>query len=194
MIEKEKLVGFDKHEYAPMIREKTAQMLTMLLQEKQPKKVLEIGTFLGYSAGLILQACPSARLVTVEKNEQNAADAKENLKKAGVLDRCEVVCSDAIDFLQANSEEKFDFVFLDGAKGQYYKYLPFLKSMLTSGGVLFADDILYYGLVLSEEKVQHKHRSIVNNLRKFLQILTEDEDFQTQIFQIEDGVSVSVKK
>ena len=193
MIKKEELVGLDRFEYAPMIREKTAQMLVKLLKEYQPKKVLEIGTFLGYSAGLILETCQMATLVTVEKDEQKVADARKNLSQFGT--RCEVVCADAIDFLQQNNQgEKYDFVFLDGAKGQYVKYLPLLKNLLSKGGVLFVDDIMYYGLVKSQEKIIHKHRSIVNNLRKFLEMLENDQDFETQIYEIEDGYSVSVKK
>ena len=66
--------------------------------------------------------------------------------------------------------------------------------MLNDGGVLFADDILYYGLVNSEEKVIHKHRSIVNNLRKFIEEIKTDQDFKTEIFDFEDGVSISIKK
>lgn len=194
MIEKEKLVGLDKHDYAPMLREESAKLLLEILQEKQPKKVLEIGTFLGYSAALILQTCPNCQLTTIEKSEENAADAKENLKNLGFEARCEVVCCDAMDYLEQTKNQTFDLIFLDGPKGQYHKYLPYLKKMLKSGGVLIADDILFYGYVKSQEKIEHKHRSIVNNLRKFLGQITTDKDFETKIYEIEDGVSVSVKK
>ena len=69
-----------------------------------------------------------------------------------------------------------------------------MKNLLSKGGVLFVDDIMYYGLVKSQEKIIHKHRSIVNNLRKFLEMLENDQDFETQIYEIEDGYSVSIKK
>lgn len=193
MIEKNKLVGLERFEYAPMIREQTSQHLLKLLREKQPKNILEIGTFLGYSAGLILENCPNATLVTVEKDPQKVEDARKNLAMFGK--RCEVVCADAIDFLQNETRNShYDFIFLDGAKGQYHKYLPFLKESLKKDGVLFVDDIMYYGLVKSQAKIIHKHRSIVNNLRKFLAMLENDEGFETQVFEIEDGFSVSIKK
>ena len=194
MIDKEKFIGFEKHEYAPIIREKTAQLLTQLLHEKKPQKVLEIGTFLGCSASLILQECPNCFLKTVEKDVQNVADAKQNLENLGFGGRFEVVCCDAIEFLERENSEQYDFIFLDGPKGQYYKYYPLLKAMLKSGGVLMADDIMYYGLVKSNEKIIHKHRSIVNNLRKFLQIITTDAEMETTVYDFEDGVSVSIKK
>lgn len=194
MIEKESLVGFDKHDYAPMLREESAKLLVKILKGKKPQNILEIGTFLGYSAALILQTCPNAHLTTIEKSQENACDAMENLKNLGLATRCSVVCCDAMDFLQQTKNENYDLIFLDGPKGQYNKYLPYLKEMLKSGGVLIADDILFYGYVKSQEKIEHKHRSIVNNLRKFLNEITTDRDFDTQIFEIEDGVSVSIKK
>ena len=133
-------------------------------------------------------------MTTVELNPQNAQNALTNLKKLGFEDRVKVVCSDALDFLKTlGDDQMFDFVFLDGAKGQYIKYLPYLKSHLNAGGVLFADDVLFYGMVTSHEKIAHKHRSIVNHLRDFLQTLQDDNDFETKIYDFDDGVSVSIK-
>lgn len=194
MVDKEKLVGFEKHDYAPMVREKTEKLLIELLKNKKPKRVLEIGTFLGYSASVILNECPECFLKTIEKDNQNALDAKQNLETLGFTGRFDIVCCDAIDFLQQANKEKYDFIFLDGPKGQYYKYYPFLKGLLNKGGVLMADDIMYYGLVKSDEKIVHKHRSIVNNLRKFLQMITTDNEVETIVYDFEDGVSISIKK
>ena len=188
-MEKEKLVGLSRHEYAPIIRPQTERLLKSLLKKHNPKTCLEIGTFLGYSASCILNEC-DCTLTTVEKDAQNYADAKENLKEFS--SRVEIVHADAMDFLKQNTK-KFDFIFLDGAKGQYYKYLPYLKDCLNAGGVLMADDVLFYGLV-SAEKVLHKHRSIAMHLRLFLQSLQNDADFKTTIYDFEDGVSVSEKR
>ena len=194
MIEKEKFVGYSRHEYCPTIREKTKTLLLDTINSKKPKRLLEIGTFVGYSAAVMLEAEKDLKIVSLEKDAQNAKDAKENLKNFGFEKRAEVVCCDAIDYLETHQDEKFDFVFLDGPKGQYFKYLPYIKKMLNDGGVLFEDDILYYGLVNSGEKVIHKHRSIVNNLRKFIEEIKTDKDFKTEIFDFEDGVSISIKK
>lgn len=190
-MEKTKLIGLERFEYAPMIRPKTEELLRKLVRENKPKKCLEIGTFLGYSASCILEECQDLKLISLEKNPENVRDAKENLKDFD--DRVEIICCDALDYLK-NSKEKFDFIFLDGAKGQYYIYLPYLKQLLNSKGVLVADDILFYGLVKSSEVVKHKHRSIVEHLRAFLKSLKEDEDFETVIYDFEDGVSVSKKR
>ena len=191
MKEKEQLVGFDAHDYCPFVREKTEQALCKLLKEFKPKKVLEIGTFLGYSEGVILENLTDCEVVTVEKDEQNAQNACKNLQQFS--QRVKVVNADAFDFLTKN-EDVFVFIFLDGAKGQYYKYLPYLDSALKVGGVLVADDVLFYGLVNSKEKIKHKHRSIVNNLRKFLDVLQNSDVFETEVFDFDDGLSVSIKR
>ena len=189
-MEKENLKGFDAHEYRPIIRPQTEELLVELIKKYRPKHVLEIGTFLGYSAGLMCEVDENMHITTLEKDEQNVRDAKENLKRFG--ERVEVICCDAFDFLK-NTDKQFDFIFLDGPKGQYVNYLPYLKKLLETGGVLMADDVLFYGMVSSDGFVKHKHRSIVEHLRTFLQNLQSDPDFKTQIFDFEDGVSVSVK-
>ena len=194
MIKKENFIGYSNHEYCPVIRELTKALLLETIKKKKPQKLLEIGTFVGYSSAVMLEASETLEIISLEKDPQNVKDAKQNLKNLGFEKRAEVVCCDAIDYLETHQDEKFDFVFLDGPKGQYFKYLPYIKKMLNDGGVLFADDILYYGLVNSEEKIIHKHRSIVNNLRKFIDQIKSDESFDTQIYDIEDGVSISIKK
>lgn len=194
MKSKEDFIGFDKHEYNPIIRLKSEELLRKIVREKHPKSVLEIGTYLGYSAAVIMEEAAECFVTSIEKNAQNANDAVLNLNELGYAGRFEIICCDAIDFLNKNKDKQYDFIFLDGPKGQYINYLPILKKMLRSGGVLIADDILFYGLVGSKEKIVHKHRSIVEHLRKFLQELKQDKDFETTIYEFEDGISVSIKK
>ena len=192
MKEKEKFTGFQEHDYKPIIREKSLALLIDLLKKHKPKQILEVGAFIGYSAAVMLETCPNAYVVTVEKDEENAKFAIQNLNELGFVDRFEVANQDAYDFLIEN-KKKFDFIFLDGPKGQYIKYLPYLKECLNKGGVLVADDIMFYGLVSFDGKIDHKHRSLVNNLRKFLDALKADKDFSTEIHDFEDGMSVSIK-
>ncbi len=192
MKEKEQFVGFDRFEYKPIIRQRSELLLKELVQTHQPKRILEIGTFIGYSAACMLEAFEGAHITTLEKDEKNFLDAKENLKVYGK--RANLVHCDAFDFLRENVDKTFDLVFLDGPKGQYMKYLPFLKQMLPVGGVLICDDILLHGLVKGEEKVAHKHRSMVNNLRKFLDDLAADANFETTFYDFEDGISISIKR
>ncbi len=192
-MDKEKLIGVEQFDYLPMLRPLTEELLKSVLIKQKPKKILEIGTFLGYSAAVMLETVKEAHITTIEKSEQNACYAKENLEKFG--ERVDVICCDAINFLEtAYKSEKFDLIFLDGPKGQYLTYYPYLKQMLEVGGVLICDDVLFHGMVKKEEKIEHKHRSLVVNLRKFLELLLKDEDFATTLYEFEDGVTISILK
>lgn len=194
MKDKEEFVGFAEHEYSPIVREKSIEFLRELIKKHRPKNILEIGTFIGYSASVMLEADKDCFVTTIEINEENAKDATKNLTNLGFEGRFVVLNCDAYEFLQNHQEEQFDFIFLDGPKGQYFKYLPYLKKMLKKGGFLLADDVLFYGLVKAEGHVEHKHRTIVNNLRKFLSDIQNDSDFETTIYDFANGMSLSRKK
>lgn len=193
MKKKEEFFGYENYDYNPIIRPQSQDLLVSLLKENKPKQILEIGTFIGYSCALMLETCPDVFVTTIEKDKQNYEYAIKNLEDLGFMGRYKAINCDAMDFLIRDKNSKFDLIFLDGPKGQYYKYLPYLKEMLCKGGILVVDDVMFYGLVQSDGKIAHKHRSIVNNLRKFLDMLKNDADFDTQIFEFEDGVSVSRK-
>ena len=193
MEKKEDFKGFNKDEYVPILRDESISFLYDLAKKLQPKKILEIGTYIGYSASILLSCSPNCTLDTVEIKEENANLARENLKNFG--ERAKVFCQDAKDFIETKLKEKkkYDFIFLDGPKGQYIRYLPILKELLESGGVLVADNVYFHGMVKMEGKIPHKHRSIVNNLRQFINEISIDSNLQTTIYDIGDGISVSYK-
>ena len=178
--------------YIPIIRDNTAQALINVCKEKNPKKILEIGTAIGYSGLLMLQNC-QAYLYTIEKDEQRLAEAEKNFKLFGQEARVKLILDDALIALEklCNDNEKFDLIFLDGAKGQYIKYYPLIKKLLNRDGILFTDNIYMHGMVKSEGKIAHKHRSMVVNLRKYIELLKNDKDFTTNFYDIDDGYSIS---
>lgn len=178
--------------YIPIIRDNTAQALISVCKEKNPKKILEIGTAIGYSGLLMLQNC-QAYLYTIEKDEQRLAEAEKNFKLFGQEARVKLILDDALIALEklCKDNEKFDLIFLDGAKGQYIKYYPLIKKLLNHDGILFTDNIYMHGMVKSEGKIAHKHRSMVVNLRKYIELLKNDKDFTTNFYDIDDGYSIS---
>ena len=178
--------------YIPIIRDNTAQALINVCKEKSPKKILEIGTAIGYSGLLMLQNC-QAYLYTIEKDEQRLAEAEKNFKLFGQEARVKLILDDALIALEklCKDNKKFDLIFLDGAKGQYIKYYPLIKKLLNRDGILFTDNIYMHGMVKSEGKIAHKHRSMVVNLRKYIELLKNDKDFTTNFYDIDDGYSIS---
>lgn len=188
----EEIANRAREGYIPIIRDNTAQALISVCKEKNPKKILEIGTAIGYSGLLMLQNC-QAFLYTIEKDEQRLAEAEKNFKLFGQEARVKLILDDALIALEklCKDNEKFDLIFLDGAKGQYIKYYPLIKKLLNRDGILFTDNIYMHGMVKSEGKIAHKHRSMVVNLRKYIELLKNDKDFTTNFYDIDDGYSIS---
>ena len=155
--------------------------------------ILEIGTATGASGIALLEVCPQARLTTIEKNVSFAREAAANFAAAGVEDRARLIVGDAAEVLPTLSDE-YDFVFLDGPKVQYVKWLPRLKALLAKGGLLLADDVLLYGWVDGSVPVPAKRHSLADRIRDYLAAVAADEDLVTSVLRIGEGVAVSVKR
>lgn len=177
----------------PVADDETLQFLLVTLSMKKPERILEIGTAVGLSGVAMLGACPAAKLTTIELEEERYIEAKANFSEFGVSERVTAHLGDAGEIL-AMMDGKFDFVFLDGPKAQYEKYLFDLKRLMNDGAVLFSDDVLLYGWVSGEQPTPQKRRSIVEKIRGYLDALTSDNDFITSVLDIGDGVALSVYK
>jgi predicted O-methyltransferase YrrM len=177
----------------PVADDETLQFLLLTLAMSKPQRILEIGTAVGLSSVAMLLACPETKLTTMELEEERYIEAKENFAYFGVTDRVTAHLGDAGEIL-AMMDGEFDFVFLDGPKAQYEKYLFDLKRLMKKGGILFADDVLLYGWVSGEEPTPQKRHSIVDKIRSYLHTVTEDKDFITSVLNVGDGVALSVYK
>lgn len=175
----------------PVADDETLNFLLVTLAMCKPKRILEIGTAVGLSAVAMLYACPDAKLTTMELEEERYVEAKGNFSHFGVTDRVTAHLGDAGEIL-AMMDGEFDFVFLDGPKAQYEKYLFDLKRLMKKGAILFADDVLLYGWVSGEEPTPQKRHSIVDKIRSYLQTVTADKDFITSVLNVGDGVALSV--
>ena len=190
-MEKREFAGIDKDSYVPIMKDESMSFLSKLCVENKPKRILEIGTYIGYSASVMLSSC-EAKVVTLEKIKENAELARKNLES--FKDRVKVVECDAGEYIEREDIDKFDLIFLDGPKGQYINYLPYLKRLLNKNGLLVADNVYFHGLVKNGGFVKHKLRTLVVNLRKFLEAISCDDDFDTTIYNFGDGLNVSRKK
>ena len=175
----------------PVADDETLNYLLVTLKALRPRRILEIGTAVGLSAAAMLYACPDATVTTMELDEERYMEAKKNFKKLGVESRVTSYLGDAFEILTMMNGE-FDFVFLDGPKAQYEKYLYDIKRLLKKGGVLFSDDVLLYGWVSGEEETPQKRRSIVEKIKGYLDVLTNDPSFMTSVLNVGEGVALSV--
>ena len=175
----------------PVCDDETLQFLLLTLKMVKPKKILEIGTAVGLSGVAMLQTLENAKLTTIELEEERYVEAKRNFAFFNVQDRVTAHLGDAGEILSMMDGD-FDFVFMDGPKAQYEKYLFDVKRLLNKGGILFADDVLLFGWVSGEEETPQKRRSIVEKIRSYLDVITSDKDFHTSVLNVGDGVALSI--
>ncbi len=175
----------------PVADDETLQFLLLTLAMTKPVKILEIGSAVGLSGVAMLQDCPNATLTTMELDEERYVEAKGNFAYFGVENRVNALLGDAGEILSM-IDGQYDFVFLDGPKAQYEKYLFDLKRLMKKGATLFADDVLLFGWVSGEEETPQKRRSIVEKIRSYLSVITADTDFITSVVNVGDGVALSV--
>ena len=186
-----RLKKYARDEYIPIIRVESARFLYNYVLEHDYKKVLEIGTAVGYS-GSIMLAANDCVLTTVEINPDSYAIARDTFDSLGYSNRVSMFLMDAKDLIAdlVQKGEKFDMIFLDGPKGQYINYLPGLTKLLSGDGVIVADNVLLHGMVESSEKLSHKHRSMVMHLRKYWEAVNT-EPYETELVRIEDGLAIT---
>ena len=176
----------------PILRERSFEILLDLIEKKQPKSILEIGVNRGLSGIAMLLKSKSAKLSGIEIDEEKIMLAKENYKDFDLLDRAKIFQGDASEIIPILTGT-YDFIFLDGPKGHYFEYLPHLLSVLKVGGILFADNVLFRGYVGDRVKTPHRFNTTKNSMEKYLTAVTTSNDLKTEIFDLEDGVSITEK-
>lgn len=174
----------------PILRDETLKLILKIAEEKKPSRILEIGVNVGLTGVALLLVSENARLTGIEIDEDLAREAAKNYKEFGVSGRARVIIGDASEIIPKLTG-KYDLIFLDGPKGHYYEYLPFLKDALRRGGILFADDVAFHGYI--EGVAPRKHSTIKRSIENYLSAVKNDADFVTAVYDIEDGVCVSEK-
>ncbi len=180
--------------YIPVIQRESARLLEVLCTLSKPKRLLEIGTAIGYSSIQLARTMGEAGIVdTIELDDDRADEADRYIRRAGLEKIIRVLRGDAAEVLQC-LEHPYDFIFLDAAKGQYIEFLPHCLRLLNPGGLLVSDNILYRGMVTKEGFIEHKHRTITIRLKTYIDALMSDGTLLTSIIPIGDGMAVSIKK
>ena len=181
--------------YVPIIRKEMQNFLKVLLEMKRPKRILEVGTAVGFSALLMSEHVDEdCHITTIEKYEPRIPIAKENFRRAGKEHQITLLEGDAMEFLKT-LEGSYDFIFMDAAKGQYIHFLPDILRLLSPGGVLLSDNVLQDGdIIQSRFAVERRNRTIHSRMREYLYTLTHHERLTTSLLPLGDGVTLSVKK
>lgn len=178
----------------PVIRPQMQSLLKLLLAMKRPKRILEVGTAIGFSALFMSEYGPKdCKITTIEKYEKRIPIARENFKAAGKEESILLLEGDAAELLKT-LEGYYDFIFMDAAKGQYIHFLPDILRLMPEGGLLVSDNVLQDGDVMeSRYAVTRRNRTIHARMREYLYELKHHDQLQTDILPVGDGVTISVR-
>lgn len=177
----------------PIIMDDTLSVIDNILKENSVKSILEIGTAVGYSAICFTEYLQADGFIdTIERDEMRVIEARENIKKAEVEDKINIYFGDAVEILPTINK-KYNVIFIDAAKGKYPFFLKEALRMLDDKGIIFADNVLYKGYVMSDYN-KHKQRTAVRNLREFIAEIQENAELDVEILDVGDGLAIARKK
>ena len=190
----EELEGQARADGVPIIRREMQSFLKVMLAIKQPLKILEVGTAVGFSAILMCEnASSNCHITTIENYEKRIPMARSNFAKAGKAEQITLVEGDAKNVLK-DLQGPFDFIFMDAAKGQYINFLPEILRLMDNGAVLISDNVLQDGdIIESHFALERRKRTIHKRMREYLYELKHNEALVTSIVPLGDGLTVSVK-
>ena len=189
-VELEKIKQKALEEHIPIIMDETLEVIEKYLTKNKPNRILEIGTAVGYSAICFTEFLAENGVIdTIEREADRVEEAKKNIKLAEVEDKINIYEGDAVEILPTLNQQ-YDVVFIDAAKGKYPFFLKEALRMINKEGIIFADNILYKGYVMSDYN-KHKQRTAVRNLREYIKEVSENPNLETEILEVGDGLAVS---
>lgn len=178
----------------PIIHKEVADLLRVILKLKRPKKILELGCAIGYSSLFFADVLDGdVEIVTTERNPIMLERAQDNIKKAGMEDSIKILVGDAEETLK-DLEGTFDMIFIDAAKGHYKMFFDMLIGKLNHGGIVISDNILYKGMIASDDYVVRRKKTIVKRMRTYLDYICDLEGISTSLIPIGDGLAISYKE
>jgi caffeoyl-CoA O-methyltransferase len=173
----------------PISDPEVARLLEILARACSPKRILEVGTAIGYGALALARGALDAQVVTIERDPEQMARARDYLERAGVLGRVELLEGEALEQL-ARLEGPFDLAYFDAAKEEYRRYLDLVVPRLTVGGLVVADNALWKGKVAAPEEEED---GATRALRAFNAYLVMHPQLQATVLPVGDGLALAVK-
>ena len=177
----------------PIMNQEGIDFLTTFIIKNQIKNVLEIGSAIGYSAIMMSLCSPDLKVTTIERDEVRYLEAIKNIKKLKLENRITLIFNDA---LKTKIEGKYDLIFIDAAKAQNIKFFELFERNLTDNGFIITDNMYFHGLVHKNEKeIKSRNvRGIVRKIKDYITFLKNNDNYNTIIYDIGDGIAVSEKK
>lgn len=191
-----KIEQYAKLHNVPIMDLTGMETLLSYVRLKKPKRILEVGTAIGYSAIRMALACQTAEIISIERDEERYNIAKENVESFHLENRITLLFGDANELQkQVENYAPYDFIFIDAAKGQYQNFFDHYSSMLSPDGIIVTDNVLFRGYVAEESGLESRRlRSLVKKIRSFNEYIMQHPDYQSSILPVGDGMMVSIRK
>jgi predicted O-methyltransferase YrrM len=183
---------FAEENRVPIAQKETINFLNTMINIKKPKRILELGTAIGYSAILMNGVCGSD-IVTIERDKNMISFAEDNIKKINLQDKIKIIEGDCTEVLEG-LQDGFDLVFMDAGKGHYNDFFPHCMRLLNKDGIIIADNVLFRGMVPNNDLLIRRKITIVKRMRKFLKDVSQDESLYTSILPMGDGIAVITRR
>ncbi|MBR7553372.1 O-methyltransferase [Allobacillus sp. GCM10007491] len=193
--ELQKITEYAVEHHVPIMEVDGIQFIKQLIRIHRPKKILEIGTAIGYSAIQMAKVDPSIHVTTLEVDETRYRQAIKNIQTFNYEKQINAIHQDAIDYLNDRTEdEPFDFVLIDAAKGKNKDFVDYTAPFLKKNGLLVVDNVLFKGYVSGENNESKRLSKLGSKINSFNQWLMNDERFETTIVETGDGIAVAIKQ
>ena len=187
----EELEEYAKINNVPIMQKDGIEFLVNYIKENNIKNILEIGSAIGYSSIKMALINDEIKVTTIERDKERFNIAKNNINNFNLNDRIKIINGDA---LEIDIEEKFDLIFIDAAKSQYIKFFEKYEKNLNKNGVFVSDNLSFHGLVEDETKTSNRNtKQLVRKIRKYIDYLKNNENYETSFYTLGDGVAVSKK-
>lgn len=188
----EEMEQYAKEEHIPIMMKDGIEFLEKYIKEHHIKRILELGTAIGYSAIRMASVENDIKVVTIERDELRFKEAIKNIEKAKLEKQIEVVFMDIMDY---HTEEKFDLIFIDAAKSQYIKFFEKFEENLVLGGTVISDNLNFHGYTKQKNRIESKNlRQMVGKIRNYITYLEKNERYQTTFLELGDGIGISIKR
>lgn len=189
MVRIRRLEEYAKTNNIPIMEEVGITFLTNFIEENKIKRILEIGSAIGYSAIKMALVDKDIFITTIERDEKRYLEAIKNIKEFNLEDRINII---NIDAFEAIVDGKYDLIFIDAAKGQYIKFFEKFKDNLNDNGFIISDNINFHGLTKNPDKIASRNlKALVRKINNYIEFLKNNQEFTTNFIEIGDGISIS---
>ncbi|WP_163652986.1 O-methyltransferase [Listeria sp. PSOL-1] len=190
-----KLEQYAKEHGVPIMEPDSIFAMLQIMQISKPKRILEIGTAIGYSALRMFAALQDVEITTMERDEERYEQARKNIALFGAEKNVKACLGDALvdtSILQENGP--YDAIFIDAAKAQYEKFFYLYSPLLSQNGVIYSDNVLFKGLALELDQEAQKKARVARKMREFNEFLNKQSEFTTFIIPLGDGLGITQRK